>query len=314
MRKLLLTSLNVFAALTLFAFGASAQQSSTPTTPPPAAGQSTSGSTAPKSTTPAKPKTTTPGTAKTPAPLVLKTQKEKFSYALGMNLGTGLHKQEIELDPVVLARGLRDAYTSGKTVLTEDEARTILTAAQADFRKKQQEKQAALQAKVALEAAANKKTGEAFLADNKGKDGVVTLPSGLQYKILLAGTGPKPEAGDTVVCNYKGTLVDGTEFDSSAKHGEAATFPVSGVIKGWTEALQLMPTGSKWQLFIPADLAYGDQPRGPQIPPGSTLVFELELLSIKPKETPPASPAAAPAPGTPNPTVAPTNPPTPKPN
>jgi FKBP-type peptidyl-prolyl cis-trans isomerase FklB len=134
---------------------------------------------------------------------------------------------------------------------------------------------------------ANKKDGEAFLAANKSKDGVVTLPSGLQYKILTQGTGPKPAASDSVVCNYRGTLLDGTEFDSSYKRGEPATFPVSGVIKGWTEALQLMPVGSKWQLFVPSDLAYGDRAPGPEIGPGSTLIFEVELLSIQDKSQKP---------------------------
>jgi len=121
----------------------------------------------------------------------------------------------------------------------------------------------------------------AFLEANKTKEGVVTLPSGLQYKVLQAGTGPKPAATDTVVCNYRGTLLDNTEFDSSYKRGQPATFPVGGVIKGWTEALQLMPVGSKWQLFIPADLAYGDRGAGGQIGPGATLIFEVELLSIQ---------------------------------
>jgi FKBP-type peptidyl-prolyl cis-trans isomerase FklB len=130
-------------------------------------------------------------------------------------------------------------------------------------------------------AETNKKDGDAFLAENKTKAGVVTLPSGLQYKILSEGTGPKPTAADSVVCNYKGTLLDGTEFDSSAKHGGPATFPVSGVIKGWTEALQLMPVGSKWQLFVPSDLAYGQRGAGGGIAPNSTLIFEVELVSIK---------------------------------
>ena len=129
----------------------------------------------------------------------------------------------------------------------------------------------------------NKKAGEEFLAANKTKDGVVTLPSGLQYKILTAGTGPKPTLSDSVVCNYKGTLLDNTEFDSSYKRGQPATFPVGGVIKGWTEALQLMPVGSKWQLFIPPDLAYGPRGSGPTIGPSSTLIFEVELISIKGK-------------------------------
>ena len=132
-------------------------------------------------------------------------------------------------------------------------------------------------------AEVNKKEGDAFLAANKTKDGVVTLPSGLQYKILTQGTGPKPTPTDSVVCNYKGTLLNGTEFDSSYKRGQPATFPVGGVIKGWTEALQLMPVGSKWQLFVPSDLAYGQRGPGGGIGPNSTLVFEVELISIKSK-------------------------------
>ena len=147
---------------------------------------------------------------------------------------------------------------------------------QNEMRKKQQ-------AEMQAAGEANKKEGDAFLAANKAKDGVVTLPSGLQYKILTQGTGPKPTATDSVVCNYRGTLINGTEFDSSYKRGEPATFPVSGVIKGWTEALQLMPVGSKWQLFVPSDLAYGERSPGPEIGPDSTLIFEVELLSIQNK-------------------------------
>jgi FKBP-type peptidyl-prolyl cis-trans isomerase len=131
---------------------------------------------------------------------------------------------------------------------------------------------------------ANKKEGDAFLAANKAKDGVVALPSGLQYKILIPGKGPKPTAGDSVVCNYRGTLIDGKEFDSSYKRGQPATFPVGGVIKGWTEALQLMPVGSKWQLFVPSELAYGDRGTGADIGPNATLIFEVELLSIQSKD------------------------------
>jgi FKBP-type peptidyl-prolyl cis-trans isomerase len=147
---------------------------------------------------------------------------------------------------------------------------------QTELRKKQDEKKHAA-------GEANKKDGDAFLAANKGKEGVVTLPSGLQYKILTAGKGPKPTADDSVVCNYRGTLINGTEFDSSYKRGEPATFPVGGVIKGWTEALQLMPVGSKWQLFVPSDLAYGERGPSPEIGPNSTLIFEVELLSIQDK-------------------------------
>jgi FKBP-type peptidyl-prolyl cis-trans isomerase len=150
-------------------------------------------------------------------------------------------------------------------------------------RGKQQEKM-----KVAGEM--NKKESVEFLAANKAKDGVVTLPSGLQYKILTAGTGPKPTASDTVVCNYRGTLISGTEFDSSYKRGQPASFPVNGVIKGWTEALQLMPVGSKWQLFVPSDLGYGDRGAGADIGPGATLIFEVELLSIQSKDKPEGAP------------------------
>ena len=157
---------------------------------------------------------------------------------------------------------MKDALAGGKTALTEDQARAALMEVQNEMRKKQQE-----QMQIAGEA--SKKEGDAFLAANKAKDGVVTLPSGLQYKILTQGTGPKPTATDTVVCNYRGTLINGTEFDSSYKRGEPATFPVNGVIKGWTEALQLMPVGSKWQLFVPSDLAYGERS------PGSTNWSEL---------------------------------------
>lgn len=193
-----------------------------------------------------------------------------------MRMGANLKKQDVPVDPAILARGLKDALAGGKTLLTEEEGQAALTEMQNDLRKKQQEK-------MQEAGAANKKEGDAFLVANKGKDGVVALPSGLQYKILKEGTGAKPAAADSVVCNYRGTLIDGKEFDSSYKRGQPATFPVSGVIKGWTEALQLMPVGSKWQLFVPADLAYGDRGAGPDIGPDSTLIFEVELLSIQEK-------------------------------
>jgi FKBP-type peptidyl-prolyl cis-trans isomerase FklB len=212
-------------------------------------------------------------TTKTAAPYTLKTQKDKASYALGMSIGLGLHKQGVGVDPAVVARGLRDAMAGGKTLLTEDEMRAAL-------KKLQDDVHSAQEAKAHAAGDASRKQGEAFLAANKSKDGVVALPDGLQYKILTAGNGPKPSASDTVTVNYRGTLINGTEFDSSYKRGQPASFPVGGVIKGWTEALQLMPVGSKWQLFIPADLAYGDRGAGGDIGPGETLVFEVELLSI----------------------------------
>jgi FKBP-type peptidyl-prolyl cis-trans isomerase len=256
------TTVTILAAGMLLMGHALAQQTPAATIPPA------------KSQTPAAKRPAT--AAKAATPLTLKTSKDKFSYALGMKMGGNLKKQDVPVDPNILARGLKDALAGGKTLLTDDEAQAALTDVQNDLRKKQQDK-------MQEAGSANKKEGEAFLAANKAKEGVVTLPSGLEYKILKAGTGPKPAATDSVVCNYRGTLINGTEFDSSYKRGQPATFPVSGVIKGWTEALQLMPVGSKWQLFIPSDLAYGDRGPGPEIGPNSTLIFEVELLSIQDK-------------------------------
>ncbi len=190
--------------------------------------------------------------------------------ANGKKLAEILKKQSVPFDPVIMARGLKDGLTGSKTLLTDQEAQAVTDEVRSDLIKKAQ--------------AASKKEGDDFLAANKSKEGVVTLPSGLQYKILKAGTGAKPTASDTVVCNYRGTLINGTEFDSSYKRGQPSKFPVSGVIKGWTEALQMMPVGSKWQLFIPSDLAYGDSGQS-GIPPGSTLIFEVELISIEGKDS-----------------------------
>ena len=207
---------------------------------------------------------------------MLETQKDKASYAIGLNIGKSMHRDDVDVDPKIVAQGLADALAGNKPLLTDEEIKTTMTAFQEDLRKKQELKRQAL-----LET--NKKEGEAFLTANGTKEGVVTLPSGLQYKILKAGTGAKPSATDSVVCNYRGTLLDGTEFDSSYKRGQPATFAVGQVIKGWTEALQLMPSGSKWQLFIPADLAYGERGQGADIAPNSTLIFEVELISIQGK-------------------------------
>ncbi len=215
--------------------------------------------------------------ASRPAVLVLKTQKDKASYAIGMNIAMGIQKQSIDVDANIVARGLKDALAGGKTLLTDDEATAAMKDLQAEMKKAQEEK-------MQLAGDANKKEGDAFLAANKAKEGVVTLPSGLQYKILTEGAGPKPTASDSVVCNYRGTLINGTEFDSSYKRGQPATFPVGQVIKGWTEALQLMPVGSKWQLFIPSDLAYGPRGAGRDIGPNAALIFEVELISIQAKK------------------------------
>ena len=253
------------AGILLLGHGSAQDTPATTTQPAKASTQSSTTGQASK-----KPGTTT---ARTTTPYTLKTQREKGSYALGMSIGLGLHKQNVSVDPAVVARGLRDAMGGGKTLLTEDQMKAALQQLQADVHKEQEAR-----ARVAGEAA--RKHGEAFLAANKSKEGVVTLPSGLQYRILTAGSGPKPTASDTVTVNYRGTLTDGREFDSSYKRGQPISFPVGGVIKGWTEALQLMPVGSKWELFIPPDLAYGDRGAGSDIGPGETLVFEVELLSI----------------------------------
>lgn len=214
--------------------------------------------------------------AKSQSVVALKTQKDKASYAIGLNIGKSLHKDSVDVDPNIVARGLKDALAGGKTLLTDEEAKTALMTLQNEVRTRQEEK-------MQLAGETNKREGEAFLAANKAKEGVITLPSGLQYKILKEGTGPKPSASDSVVCNYRGTLLDNTEFDSSYKRGQPATFPVGQVIHGWTEALQLMPVGSKWQLFVPGELAYGPRGAGPTIGPNATLIFEVELLSIKGK-------------------------------
>jgi FKBP-type peptidyl-prolyl cis-trans isomerase FklB len=228
----------------------------------------------------------TPST-KAPQGTALSAPKDKTSYALGMNLAENLKAQSVEIDPNMLVKGMKDVLAGGKTLMTTDEEHATLLELQNGLRKAQMEK-------LAKAGEKNKKEGEAFLAANKSKPGVVTLPSGLQYKILQTGTGAKPTAADSVSCNYRGTLIDGTEFDSSYKRGEPTTFPVSGVIKGWTEALQLMPVGSKWQLFVPAALAYGDRATSALIGPSSTLIFEVELVSIQDKNAADKNPSKAP--------------------
>jgi FKBP-type peptidyl-prolyl cis-trans isomerase len=287
MRKPLIVLGTFLAAGVMLMGSTQAQTSSASPTPTPASKPAT----AAKSTSSTGTKTGT-AVAKPGAVTTLTTDKQKSSYAIGMNWGTGLHHQEVDVDTAALLQGMKDGLAGGKTLMTEDEARAALTKLQTEMQTKQQ-------AKAKADEGNNAKEGAAFLAANKSKPGVVTLPSGLQYKILTPGTGPKPTASDTVVCNYRGTLINGTEFDSSFKRNEPATFPVSGVIKGWTEALQLMGVGSKWQLFIPADMAYGARgtPGGP-IGPNSTLIFEVELLSIKDKgvPVPDKAPAAAPTP------------------
>jgi FKBP-type peptidyl-prolyl cis-trans isomerase len=213
-------------------------------------------------------------------PSQLKDTKDKASYSIGLNIGTNLKRQNVELNTDALMTGLKDGISGQKPLLNDQEVREAMLALQKDMQQKQ-------------EAAAQKNAteGERFLADNKTKAGVKATASGLQYKVEKEGKGAQPKADDTVTVNYRGTLIDGTEFDSSYKRGQPATFPVNGVIKGWTEALQLMKAGSKYQLFIPADLAYGPAGR-PTIPPNSTLIFEVELLDVKSAAASPSASAS----------------------
>lgn len=203
--------------------------------------------------------------------LMLKDQKDKVSYSIGVNIGKNLKKQSIDVNTDAFARGLKDALSGSDTLMTEQEINETMTAFQKEMMARQAERLKKLGEK-------NEKEGEAFLAENKKKEGVITLPSGLQYKVIKEGTGETPTLNDTVTIQYRGTLIDGTEFDSS--HGQPATFRVNGVIPGLSEALQLMKTGSKWQLFIPSKLAYGNREVGRDIGPNTTLVFEVELLSF----------------------------------
>jgi len=203
----------------------------------------------------------------------LKTQQEKLGYAIGMNIGINMKKQNVDADADQLVAGLKAAFAGEKTLLSEEEMANVLAAYQKEMQMKQV-------ADMAAAAAENQKKAEAYLADNGKKDGVVTLPSGLQYKVLNKGAGATPKADSKVEVNYAGTLIDGTEFDSSYKRGEPVSFPVNGVIPGWTEALQLMKEGDKWQLVIPPQLAYKERGAPPVIPPNSALIFEVELLKV----------------------------------
>jgi FKBP-type peptidyl-prolyl cis-trans isomerase len=248
-------------ALGLLACGVNAQQApaKAPATPPS------------KSPAPAKAPAAAGQSATAPG---LKTQKEKVSYAIGMEMGKGVKAQGIDVDPAILAQGLRDAMSGAKPQMSEDELKQVITGLQTEMRQKQMQAQE-------MAASENKTKGDAFLAENGKKDGVVTLPDGLQYKILTTGQGKKPAETDTVMCNYKGTFVDGTEFDSNAQAGKPVPFEVKNVIPGFKEVLQMMPVGSKWQVFVPSTLAYGERGAGGVIGPNATLVFEIDLVSIQ---------------------------------
>ena len=202
----------------------------------------------------------------------LKDLKQKASYSFGLRIGRNMKSQSVDLDPDLLTRGIKDGLGGGQALLTDEQMDEVLQAFQKELLAKQ--------AEVAkTQAEKNQKEGTAFLAQNKTQQGVRTLPSGLQYKVLKSGTGKTPKDTDVVTANYRGTLIDGTEFDKN----DGATFPVNRVIPGWTEALQLMKVGSKWQLFVPAELAYGPRQRSEVIGPNATLVFDIELLGIEQK-------------------------------
>lgn len=203
----------------------------------------------------------------------LKTQKDKASYSIGVSIGKNLKDQKVDITTDILVKGLLDAYTGAKTQLTEKEMGDVLTQFQQEIMAKAQEE-------AAKKGGENKTKGEKFLADNKNKPGVKSTPSGLQYSVITEGTGPKPTASSTVKVHYTGKLIDGTTFDSSVDRGEPVEFPLNGVIKGWTEGVQLMSKGSKYKFYIPAELAYGERGAGNAIGPNETLVFEVELLDI----------------------------------
>lgn len=204
----------------------------------------------------------------------LTTHKDSVSYSIGLDIGKNFKRQNIDIDHKILSQAIGDILSGTQPALTEEQAQQVMTTFQQEMMAKREEENK-------IKGEKNKTDGATFLEENKKKPGVITLPSGLQYEVITMGSGAKPKETQTVTVNYRGTLLDGTEFDSSIKRGQPATFPVNGVIKGWTEALQLMPMGSKWKLFIPADLAYGEQGAGGVIPPNATLIFEVELVSIE---------------------------------
>ncbi len=200
----------------------------------------------------------------------LKDLKDKISYIIGRDMASNLKKQGIDIEAEPFMQGLKEVIAGQPSSLSSSDVQQAMMALQQEMGQKQ-----------GAQAAENKKAGEAFLAENKGKEGVKTLPSGLQYQVLQEGTGKTPSSTDQVTTHYHGTLIDGTVFDSSYERNQPATFPVNGVIAGWTEALQLMKEGSKWRLFIPSNLAYGTQGAGDVIGPNATLIFDVELISVK---------------------------------
>jgi len=212
--------------------------------------------------------------------VTLDTDSAKESYAIGYSIGEDFKQQGIEVDSRVLAKGMADAIAGSEAMLSEEARREVFSAMQKRMMEQQQQMAAERKKEMAAQGEKNLADGKAFLEKNAKEEGVITLDSGLQYKVLEKGKGAPPIKTDNVTVHYHGTLIDGTVFDSSVERGEPATFPVGGVIPGWVEALQLMPPGSKWKLFIPAELAYGERGAGQVIGPNSVLVFEVELLEI----------------------------------
>ena len=206
--------------------------------------------------------------------MTLKDNKDKVSYSIGLNIGKSMKQEGLDINPDALAAAMKDVFAGAKPQLTDEEVQAVMQEFQKEMMAKRMKGQQEGLTK-------NKAEGEKFLADNKKKEGIKTTASGLQYKVIKDGTGKTPKATDTVSTHYRGTLISGKEFDSSYKRGEPAEFPVNGVIKGWTEALQLMKEGAKWQLFIPSELADGERGAGQDIGPNSTLIFDIELLSVK---------------------------------
>lgn len=235
---------------------------------------------------------TPPPQPKTDFSKIFKNDTEKTSYAIGMSWAGGLKarlkSQDLPFDPDAMIKGFSDTMSSGTPLITDEQVKEILNELNKQIRAKMDEKRKQQAEEMRVKGEKNKSEGAAFLDANKSQPGVVTLPSGLQYKVLVEGGGASPKSSDSVTVNYRGTLIDGTEFDSSAKRGPFTTKVSGGIIKGWTEALQLMKPGAKWQLFIPPDLAYGSNPAGPLIAPNATLIFEIELLSIQTASATPA--------------------------
>jgi len=206
-------------------------------------------------------------------PVELKTENDKINYSVGYRLGSDFTRQGVEMNSAIVQQGIDDATGGGEALMTEEEMRTVMMNMATRLKAEQMEK-------MKQQGAENSKTGEAFLAENAGKEGVKTTDSGLQYKVITSGEGKTPQKSDKVTVHYRGTLIDGTEFDSSYSRNKPATFGVGQVIPGWTEALLMMKEGDKWEIVLPSKLAYGERGAGAKIPPNSTLVFEVELISV----------------------------------